>query len=692
MNKIKLVVFVAVMCLVAFGFSRQNEVLFPAVDDPASGRDTFQYVADTFADVRVLRYKVPGFEELSLQQKKLAYYLYEAALSGRDMIWDQNYKYNLLVRKTIESIHNGYTGEHSGEQWDAFDIYSKQVFFSNGIHHHSSGMKIIPAFNEAYLGTLILNTDAAELSWYGEGAPQQLIRFLKPVIFDARMAAKKVNQAANEDVVKTSATNFYEGVSQQEVEDYYKAVTDTLDPTPISYGLNSKVMKEGGNVVERVWKKGGMYDAAITKVVYWLEKAASVAETPEQQKTINLLIDYYNTGDLKIFDEYNISWVKDTAASLDFINGFIEVYGDPLASKGSFESIVFFKDMEATKRIDAISRQAQWFEDNSPLMEEHKKKNVKGISAKVITVIVESGDASPSTPIGINLPNSNWIRAEHGSKSVNLGNIVHSYNKSSEGSGMLEAFAFKPEEIQRAKEFGTLADNLHTDMHEVIGHASGRLNPGIGTPKETLKQYASTLEEARADLVALYYVHDQKLVDMGLMPSLEVGKEAYDSYIRNGLLLQLRRIKPGESIEGAHMRNRQLVASWAFERGKEENVIERVMRDGKTYFVIRDYDKLKTYFGELLREIQRIKSEGDFEAGSALVENYGVKVDKEIHAEVLRRMAELNVAPYSGFINPVLKPVMQDDEIADVKVEYPVDFKKQMLYYGKNYGFLPVVN
>ncbi|MCL4547479.1 MAG: dipeptidyl peptidase 3 [Bacteroidetes bacterium] len=519
-----------------------------------------------------------------------------------------------------------------------------------------------------------------------------MLKKLYPIIFDPNVDAIKVNLDPKADMVKTSAVNFYEGVSQKEVEAFYKKMVNPNDPEPISYGLNSKLLREKGQIFERHYKTNSMYAFALKKVVEWLNKAITVAENDQQKKALQLLVEYYETGDLKKWDEYNIAWVKDTSSTVDFINGFIETYNDPLGYRGTYESVVSFKDPEATKRIKAISDNAQWFEDNSPIMPQHKKKSVKGISAKVITVVTESGDSSPSTPIGINLPNANWIRKEYGSKSVNLGNIVYSYNKAAETSGVLEEFAYSKEEIERAKKYGALGDDLHTDMHEVIGHASGQLNPGVGTPNETLKNYASTLEEARADLVALYFIMDQKLVDIGVMPSLEVGKAVYDQYIRNGLMVQLARIQPGENVEEAHMRNRQLIAKWAYEKGMNDRVIEKKVRDGKTYFVINDYNKLRELFGELLKEIQRIKSEGDYNAGKNLVETYGVKVDPELHKEVLERYKKLNIAPYAGFINPVLIPVVDGDRIIDVKIEYPDDFTKQMLNYAKEYSFLMTYN
>lgn len=654
--------------------------------------DSFKFLAEQFSDLKIIRYQIPGFDELNPKQKELLYYLSQAALSGRDITWDQNYKHNLRIRKTLETIVNSYTGDRKTPEFEKFMEYTKRVWFSNGIHHHYSTMKIMPEFSDSYFATLLKNSDSSALPLDEGMDTEGLFSFLKPILFDPNVDIKRVNKDATADLLLTSAGNFYEAVTQAEAEAFYNSMERKDDPTPIWYGLNSKLVKEDGKIVEKVWKSGGMYGAAIDKITYWLTKAAGVAETDLQRQAFEKLIEYYNTGDLRKFDEYNILWVKDTEASVDAVNGFIEVYGDPLGHKATYESVISFKDLEATKRIAAISEQAQWFEDNSPLIESHKKDSVTGISAKVITVVMEAGDASPSTPIGINLPNADWIRKIHGSKSVNLGNIVNAYSEAGKGGGMLKEFAYSEEEIELDKLHGTIAGNLHTDMHEVIGHASGQINPGVGSPKQTLKNYASTLEEARADLVALYYIMDQKLIDIGVMSTLDVGKCEYNSYIRNGLMTQLVRIKKGDDIEEDHMRNRQLVAAWAYEKGKPDNVIEFVTRNGKTYVKINDYAKLRVLFGELLREIQRIKSEGDFEAGKALVEKYGVKVDPKLHAEILERYEKLNIAPYGGFINPRLVPVIQGDKITDVKVEYPDDFTSQMLEYGKNYGFLPVVN
>lgn len=657
----------------------QNGQDTAALDSVEEGSD-FEYLAEQFADLKIIRYRIPGWENLSLQQKKLVYYLYQAGLSGRDMIWDQNYRHNLEIRKALEGIINNFKGERSGEEWDNFLTYAKRVFFANGIHHHYSMSKFKPEFSEDYLNQLM------------EATGQKLSEEALKAIFDPNFDTKKVNLDPEKGLLKGSATNFYDpSLTEKDVEAYYQKIIDPENETPISYGLNSKLVKENGQIKELVYKSGGLYGPAIDKVIYWLDQATTVAENEKQKAALELLIEYYKTGDLAVWDAYNIAWVEATEGDIDYIQGFVEVYNDPLGYRGSYESIVEIKDFDASERMKVLMDNVQWFEDNSSIMAEHKKKDVVGVTYKVVNVAGEAGDASPSTPIGVNLPNANWIRATHGSKSVSLGNIVHAYDEAG-GSGFLEEFVHSDELRERSKEHGTLAGKLHTALHEVVGHASGKLNKGVKTPKETLKNYASTLEEGRADLVALYFLLDPKLVELGLMPSLEVGKAEYDSYIRNGMMLQLRRIEPGENIEEAHMRNRQLVASWAYEKGMAENVIERKTIDGKTYFVVNDYEKLRQIFGELLREIQRIKSEGDYEAGKALVENYGVKVDSELHKEVLERAEKLDSAPYGGFINPRLTLVEENGEVIDVKVEYPDDFLGQMLEYGKNYAFLPVKN
>lgn len=665
------------------------EVAQQAVEEQV---DDFEYEADRFADLRILRYRIPGWDTFTLQQKTLLYYLSQAGMAGRDILWDQNYKHNLRIRKTIEAIVEHYPGDRGTDDFAAFMTWAKRVWFSNGIHHHYSNNKFSPGFSAAYFATLVQDTQgAADFPVEAGQGIDDLLALLTPVIFDPAVDAKKVNTAPDVDKLVTSATNFYDGVTEAEAMAFYAAKIDRNDTRPVSWGLNSQLTKNAdGEVVERVWKVGGMYGEALEQVVIWLERAITVAETDAQRTALELLVDYYRSGDLADFDAYNIAWVADTQSPIDVINGFIEVYNDPLGYRGSFESVVSIRDEEATRRIGAIGLYAQYFEDNSPIMDDHKKAEVIGITGKAITVVSETGDASPSTPIGINLPNSSWIREMYGSKSVSLSNITDAYSASE--SGALEEFAFSQEEIDRGREYAELGGHLTTDMHEVIGHASGKLNPGVGTTNETLKQYASAMEEGRADLVALYYMMDPFLVEIGVMPNLDVGRSRYDSYIRNGLMTQLYRIEPGELIEEAHMRNRAEIAHWVYEQGREDNVIERVQRDGKTYFVVNDYQRLRVLFGELLREHQRIKSEGDFAAAQFLIETYGTQVDPELHAEVLERYATLNVAPYSGFINPKLVPVMENGEIVDVQVQYPDDFVAQMLEYGQEYAFLGVVN
>ena len=651
----------------------------------------FEYKADRFADIQVLRYEVPGFDRLSLQQKKLAYYLCQAGLSGRDIFWDQKYRHNLAVRKTLEAILESYRGPRSGAEWESFVTYAKQVFFANGIHHHYASVKMLPEFSPGYFAMLLEQSNGAQLPLEGKSVAE-FARTLTPILFDPKLDAKTVNLDAGIDHVQASANNFYRDVTAAEVEAFYANKIKETGNKRLSYGLNSQLVKVEGKLVERTWKVGGMYGPAIEQIVGWLEKAVTVAENDLQKQSLQHLIKYYRTGDLAEFDRHCIAWVADTKSTIDVVNGFIEVYADAAGKRGAYESVVSMRDEEATKRIAAISKEAQWFEDNSSILAAHKKPNVTGISAKVITVIGEVGDSAPATPVGINLPNAEWIREQHGSKSVSLGNVVAAYNDVQSKSPATEEFSVSPEVAARLKKLGALASDLHTDMHEVIGHASGQINPGVGTTDQTLKNYASTLEEARADLVALYFAIDPKLVDIGVMPTIDVGKAEYDKYITNGLMTQLYRIKPGQQLEEAHMRNRQLVAGWAFEKGQADKVIERLTRDGKTYFRINDYAKLRGLFGQLLREIQRIKSEGDFEAGKNLVETYGVKVDQALLAEVHRRYAPLNIAPFMGFIQPRLVPVRKGDDIVDVKIEYPTDFLGQMLDYGRHYAFLPVRN
>ncbi len=674
-----LLILLAPLCLTA----QHGAASLTAGTATTAAPDSFVWQTDQFADVRILRYQVPGWDQLSVQQKQLAYCLNMAGLAGRDILWDQNHRHNLQVRRALERILSGYKGQRSGVDWDHFMTYAKQVFFSNGIHHHYGNDKHEPAFSRAYFEEL--------LKGCGATLSEEVLR----TMFDPAVDAKKVSLDAGKDLVQASAVNFYgPGVTQAEVEAFYAEREKRDDPArPLSHGLNSRLVRGAdGRLQEQVYKVGGLYGAALAESVKWLEKAAAVAENPQQRKAIELLIQYYRTGDLRTWDDFNIAWVQDTACSVDFILGFVEVYNDPLGKRGSYESIVEVNDPEATRNMLAIQRNAQWFEDNSPLLPEHKKKNVVGITYRFINTAGEAGDAAPSTPIGVNLPNANWIRAAHGSKSVSLGNISEAYEKSA-GSSTLEVFCHDQEEIDRARAYGALAGKLHTALHEVVGHASGQLEPGVGETDQTLKSYASTLEEGRADLVALYYLMDPKLVELGVMPSLEVGKAEYDAYLRNGLLVQLRRIKPGKDIEEAHMRNRMWVSAWVVEKGMKDGVVARVVRDGATYYDIRDHGKLRTLFGELLREVQRIKSQGDHAAGKALVETYGVKVDPAVHAEVLKRAERIRTAPYAGFIQPLMIPVTDPSgAIIDVKLEFPDDFVEQMLYYGAKHSFLPDVN
>ena len=656
---------------------------------------SFKAVTETVGDHQVLRYKVPGFDTLTPKQKELAYYLYKAAISGRDITYDQNFAFNLLVRRSMEAVLQSYAAKDSDE-YKAALTFTKEIWINNGIHHNSSSAKLEPGFDKAALAKLIQGADAKLLPldpWPGTEeklSAETLTDKLATILFDEKQYATRVSRKAGADLIKASANNFYGEVSQKEVEGFYKKLKNPKDARPISYGLNSKLTKEDGKLVEKTWKVGGMYSAAIEKMVHWLEKAVAVAENDKQRTALELLVKYYKSGDLKDFDDYSVAWVKDTESRIDVVNGFIETYGDPLGYRATYESVVSLKDMVRSKRIATIGDAAQWFEDSSPIAPEHKKKKVVGISAKVITVIVESGDAAPTTPIGINLPNADWIRKEAGSKSVFLGNIVDAYDEAAKDSGVLNEFAFSPEEIQLAKEHGTEGQNLKVDMHEVIGHASGQLEDGVSG--EALKNYGSALEEARADLVGLYYVMDKKLMDLGVMKSMEVGKAAYDSYVRGGLLVQLARIKKGASIEQSHMRNRAMICWWAYEKGKAKNVIEKVEKDGKTYFVIRDYDALRALWGELLKEVQRIKSKGDLVAGKKLIEDYGVKVDEKLHAEVLERYGKLPAKPFSGFIQPKLVASEKDGQVTGVKLEYPDDFAKQMLEYAKEYSYLPTYN
>ena len=653
--------------------------------------DKFDYTVEQFADLQILRYRVPGFENLSLQQKELVYYLTEAALQGRDILFDQNGKYNLRIRRTLEAVYTGYKGDKNTPDFKAIEVYLKRVWFSNGIHHHYGSEKFVPGFAPEFFKEAVLSVDASTLPLAEGQTAEQLCDELSPVIFDPTVMPKRVNQAAGEDLVLTSACNYYDGVTQKEAEDFYNAMKDPKDETPVSYGLNSRLVKENGKIQEKVWKVGGLYGQVIDKIVYWLKKAEGVAENPEQKAVIAELIKFYETGDLKTFDEYAILWVKDLNSLVDFVNGFTESYGDPLGMKASWESLVNFKDMEATHRTEIISGNAQWFEDHSPVDKLFKKDEVKGVSAKVITAAILAGDLYPATAIGINLPNSNWIRSHHGSKSVTIGNITDAYNKAAHGNGFNEEFVYSDTELQLIDKYADLTGELHTDLHECLGHGSGKLLPGVDP--DALKAYGSTIEEARADLFGLYYVADPKLVELGLTPNADAYKAEYYTYLMNGLMTQLVRIEPGNDVEEAHMRNRQLIARWVFEKGAADKVVELVRRDGKTYVVVNDYGKLRTLFGELLSEIQRIKSTGDYQSAHDLVESYAVKVDPALHAEVLERYKKLNLAPYKGFVNPKYEAVVDAaGKITDVKVTYDEGYAEQMLRYSKDYSNLPSIN
>ena len=642
------------------------------------------WVVDRFDDIKVIRYEVPGFEQLPLEQKELIYYLSEAAKCGRDILYDQNFKYNLAVRRTLETVYEHFKGDRTTPEWKALEKYLKKVWFANGIHHHYSNDKFVPEFTEGYLLDVI---ETIPEECFGE--LNALRGEVCKAIFDPSLYATRLNQAAGADLVATSSNNYYEGVTQAEVEQFYAAMADPNDPEPISYGLNSKLVKENGKVCERVWKVGGMYSPAIERIVYWLEKAEAVANGP-QKSNIATLISYYRSGDLREFDRFNIGWVRDTVSNVDFVNGFIEDYGDPLGRKASWEAIVNFVDSTASHRTTVISENAQWFEDHSPVAPEYRKKQVKGVSAKVITVAMLGGDCYPSTPIGINLPNADWIRKEYGSKSVTIDNITYAYDMAAHGNGFNEEFVLRAEDRERMDRYGKLADDLHTDLHECLGHGSGQLAPGVKGGE--LKSYGSTLEEARADLFGLYYLGDPKMVELGLVPSFDVAKAGYAKYILNGMMTQLARIEPGKNVEESHMRNRKLISEWCYEQGRADNVIEWVTKDGKRYVVVNDFEKLRELFGRMLGEIQRIKSEGDYEAGRELVERYAVKVDPELHREVLERYSALNIEPYGGFVNPEFELVEQDGKVVDVKISYPNNYVEQMLNYSKNYSYLPNIN
>lgn len=644
------------------------------------------WIVDRFDDIKVIRYEVPGFEALPLEQKELVYYLAEAAKCGRDILFDQNFKYNLAVKRTLETVYANYEGDRTTEEWKALEKYLKKVWFANGIHHHYSNDKFTPEFSEGYLLDVIETIPEEKF-----GALNALRGEVCKAIFDPSLYRTRLNQKAGEDLIATSSNNYYEGVTQAEVEKFYadRAAADAGNPEPISYGLNSKTVKEDGVVKERVWKVGGMYSSAIERIVYWLEKAQGVAAEP-QRSTIAALVNYYKTGDLKEFDRYNISWVQDTVSHIDFVNGFIEDYGDPLGRKASWEANVNFVDTEACHRTEVISDNAQWFEDHSPVAPEYRKKEVRGVSAKVITVAMLGGDCYPATPIGINLPNADWIRKEYGSKSVTIDNITYAYDQAAHGNGFSEEFVLRAEDRERMDKYGKLADDLHTDLHECLGHGSGQLAEGVKGGE--LKSYGSTLEETRADLFGLYYLGDEKLVELGLIPSLDVAKAGYAKYILNGMMTQLARIEPGKNVEESHMRNRKLICEWCYERGKDDRVIELVQQDGKTYVVVNDFEKLRGLFGELLHEVQRIKSEGDYEAGKTLVERYAVAVDPALHAEVRARYYALGIEPYGGFVNPEYELVERDGKVVDVKISYPANYTEQMMDYAKNYSFLSDVN
>ena len=652
-------------------------------------KEKFSYIVDQFADLQILRYQVPGFENLSLRQKQLLYHLSEAALMGRDILFDQNGRYNLVIRRTLEAVYQYGTVDKSSADYQAFEVYLKRVWFANGIHHHYGEDKFIPGFSEAFFDAAVRSVDASLLPLKVGETVDTLLARLKPVIFDPTVMPKRTVQSGDTDWIQASANNYYgEDVTQAEVEAFYgKMKAEGDSRCPLSYGLNSRLEKENGQLVERVWKVGGLYSEAIERIVAELEKAAAFAENEKQRQIIATLIDYYRTGDLRTFDAYSILWVEDTDSQVDFVNGFIETYGDALGLKASWESTVNFRNEEATRRTQTISENAQWFEDHSPVDQRFKKERVKGVSAKVITVTMLGGDCYPSTPIGINLPNADWIRRDHGSKSVTIENIMEAYDKASQGSGFSGEFVWSDEERNRIKTYGFLTDMLHTDLHECLGHGSGQLLPG--TDPDALKAYASTLEEARADLFGLYYLADPKMQELGLVPDGEAFKAEYYKYMMNGLLTQLVRIEEGKDVEEAHMRNRQLIARWVFEQGAADKVVELKKREGKTFVVINDYQQLRALFGKLLAEVQRIKSEGDYDAGRSLVENYGVKIDPVLHHEIRERYVRLHLSPYKGFVNPIMREVKDDSgHVTDITLDYTEGYAEQMLRYSRDYSYL----
>lgn len=646
---------------------------------------------EKFADLKILRYEVPEFEKFGLRKKLYVYYLSQAALCGRDILWDQNNRHNLTVRKVLETVWLTFNGDRNSSDFKAFEIYLKRVWFSNGIHHHYSTEKLPAGFPEKYFAEMISKSNWNNLEVFSEKSIEQIIDEIKPVIFNPEREGKRVNLESGKDLLYSSSNNYYQNVSQKEAEQFYAELKASAGDEPVSFGLNSTLVKENGRLVEKAWKLNGKYGKAIEKIIFYLNQAIPFAENDLQRQTIRDLIKYYETGDLAVFDQYSIDWVKELDGEVDFVNGFIEVYGDALGIKGSWESIVNIKDHEASKRTHVLSANAQWFENHSPVDPKFKKKEVKGVSAKVIDVAILGGDCYPATPIGINLPNADWIRERYGSKSVTIENITKSYFLDSLTNGMLEEFAASEAEMERARKYGYLAGNLHTDLHECLGHGSGKVLEGVNT--DVLKNYYSTIEETRADLFALYYIMDDKMVELGLMPELEAAKAEYDAYLRNGLITQLTRIEPGKEIEESHMRNRQLISRWAYENGKTQKVVEFFGHSGKTCVKINDYLALRELFGQLLKEIQRIKSEGDFEAARNLVETYGVKVDRKLHDEILERFKKLDVAPYAGFLNPVYElKANPDGTPEDVLISYEEDYISQMLRYSREYGFLPIEN
>lgn len=657
-----------------------------------SETESFKYLVDEFADIKVMRYQIPNWDDLTLQQKAYVYYLGEAAKCGRDILWDQNFKYNLHVRKTLENIIDTYNGDKSSEDYKSFIVYAKRVFFSNGIHHHYAEDKILPDFSAEYLKELIQNSNEAGFPVAENMPVEEFGNWIADIICNPDIYKMKQSNDDKKDIITESSTNFYEGVTEKEAKEFYTKMENPDDPTPISYGLNSKLVKKEGKIYEEVYKVGGLYSEALEQIIYWLEKANKVAENDTQRNYTNLLIDYYKNGDLKTWDDYNVAWVQDTESTVDFVNGFIEVYGDPLGMKATWEAVVNFKDFEATKISNIISENAQWFEDNSPVDTRFKKKEVKGVSAKAIIATTLGGDCFPTPPIGINLPNADWIRKDYGSKSVTITNLMEAYDKAAEESprSLSGEFVYSEEERELNKQWGSIGSVLHTDLHECLGHGSGQLLPG--TSSNALLENSSSLEEARADLFALYYIADPKMVELGISPDINVAKAEYNSYIRNGLQTQYARIELGKDVTQAHMQARKLIATWAYDHGKADNVIEKKVIDGKTYVMINDYDKLRILFGELLAEIQRIKSEGDYSAGKNLIDTYAVKIDPELHKEVRERYQSLNLKPYGGFINPEIVPVEKDGDFIDFKLEYPMDFIKQHMDYGEKYSFLNTVN